>query len=36
VQYAALQSYVRGDGIIFHTDLIDGIRKEYLKEDKSF
>jgi hypothetical protein len=36
VQYAALQSYVRNDGIIFHTDLIDGIRKEYLKEDKSF
>jgi AAA+ superfamily predicted ATPase len=36
VQYAVLQSYVRKDGIIFQTDLVDGIRKEYLKEDKSF
>lgn len=36
VQYAALQTYARKDGTICHKDLFDGIRKEYLKEDKSF
>jgi ABC-type uncharacterized transport system YnjBCD ATPase subunit len=36
VQYATLQSYTRNDGILFQKDLLDGIRKEYLKEDKSF
>jgi adenylate kinase family enzyme len=35
VHYATLQSYEREDGILFHTDLIDGIRKEFLKEEKS-
>jgi AAA+ superfamily predicted ATPase len=36
VQYAALQTYTRNNGIICQKDLLDGIRKEYLKEDKSF
>ena len=36
VQYAALQTYARNNGIICQKDLLDGIRKEYLKEDKSF
>lgn len=36
VQYATLQTYARNNGIICHKDLLDGIRKEYLKEDKSF
>lgn len=36
VQFATLQSYARNDQIIFQKDLLDGIRKEYLKEDKSF
>jgi len=36
VQYAALQTYARNNGVIGQKDLLDGIRKEYLKEDKSF
>ena len=36
VQYATLQSYTRNDGTLYQKDLLDGIRKEYLKEDKSF
>jgi len=36
VQFAALQTYVRNDGVVLQTDLLDGIRKELLKEDKSF
>jgi len=36
VQFATLQSYTRNDGILYHKDLLDGIRKEYQKEDKSF
>jgi len=36
VQYAALQTYARNNGVICQQDLIDGIRKEYQKEDKSF
>lgn len=36
VQYAALQTYARNNGVIGQQDLLDGIRKEYLKEDKSF
>lgn len=35
VQYAALQSYIRNDGKITQKDLLDGVKKEYLKEDKS-
>jgi AAA+ superfamily predicted ATPase len=35
VQFAALQSYVRNDGMVYHKDLLDGIRKEYLKEDRA-
>ncbi len=36
VQYAALKCYSRQDNSISQADLMDGIRKEYLKEDKSF
>ncbi|THU40583.1 ATP-binding protein [Niastella caeni] len=36
VQYATLQTYARNNGVICQKDLIDGVRKEYLKEDKSF
>jgi AAA+ superfamily predicted ATPase len=36
VQFATLQAYARNDQTIFQKDLLDGIRKEYLKEDKSF
>jgi len=35
VHYAALRSYSREDGILFHADLIEGVRKEFLKEEKS-
>ncbi len=36
VQYAALQTYARNNGVITQQDLIDGVRKEYQKEDKLF
>ncbi|HMK25325.1 MAG TPA: ATP-binding protein [Chitinophagaceae bacterium] len=36
VQFATLQAYARNDNTIYQKDLLDGIRKEYLKEDKSF
>jgi AAA+ superfamily predicted ATPase len=36
VQFAALQSYSRGQKSIFQKDLVDGVRKEYLKEDRAF
>jgi len=35
VQFAALRSYARGDGLLMQEDLMDGIRKEFLKEEKS-
>lgn len=35
VQFATLQSYARNDGILNHKDIIDGIRKEFMKEEKS-
>lgn len=35
VQFATLQSYARNDGILYHKDLVDGIRKEFMKEEKS-
>jgi AAA+ superfamily predicted ATPase len=35
VQYAALQCYTRKDTIITQKDLMEGVKKEYLKEDKS-
>ncbi|HEY8928401.1 MAG TPA: ATP-binding protein [Mucilaginibacter sp.] len=35
VHFAALQSYAREDGILLHADLVDGVRKEFLKEEKS-
>jgi AAA+ superfamily predicted ATPase len=36
VQFATLQAYARNDQTIYQKDLLDGIRKEYMKEDKSF
>jgi hypothetical protein len=36
VQYAALYCYARHDTEIHQSDLLDGTRKEYLKEDRSF
>jgi AAA+ superfamily predicted ATPase len=36
VHFATLQTYARNDTNIYQKDLLDGIRKEYLKEDKSF
>jgi len=35
VHYAALQSYSRGDGVLYQSDLMDGVRREFLKEEKS-
>lgn len=36
VQTATLQSYQRNDGKLLQSDLLDAIRKEFLKEEKSF
>jgi AAA+ superfamily predicted ATPase len=36
IQYAALRSYVRGNGILQQADLMRGIEREYIKEDRSF
>jgi hypothetical protein len=36
IQYAALRSYVKGDGILLQADLVRGVQREYIKEDKSF
>ncbi len=35
VQFSTLQVYARKGEIITQADLLDGIRKEYLKEEKS-
>ena len=35
VQIAMLQAYARNNGDLLHSDLIEGVRKEYLKEEKS-
>ncbi len=35
VQSASLLCYARNSGTLYQSDLIDGIRKEYLKEEKS-
>jgi AAA+ superfamily predicted ATPase len=35
VQFATLQSYARSDGVLLQKDLIDGVRKEFMKEEKS-
>lgn len=35
VQYGALQAYARGDGALRQSDLVDGVRKELLKEEKA-
>lgn len=36
VQYASLKALHRNENIIHHKDIIDGIRKEFLKEGKTF
>lgn len=36
VQFATLQSYARGDGKLLQSDLLEGVKKEFLKEEKSF
>jgi SpoVK/Ycf46/Vps4 family AAA+-type ATPase len=36
VQFATLQSYARGDGTLLQSDLLEGVKKEFLKEEKSF
>lgn len=35
VQYASLMALNRGDNTIYRTDLLEGIRKEYIKEGKT-
>lgn len=35
VQYAVLQCYARHDQSIHQKDLLDGVRKEYMKEDRT-
>jgi len=35
VQFSTLQVFARKDEVITQADLLDGIRKEYLKEEKS-
>ncbi|MFD2163353.1 ATP-binding protein [Paradesertivirga mongoliensis] len=35
VHFAVLQCYSRKDKVLFHKDLIEGVRKEFLKEEKS-
>jgi len=35
VQFASLLCYARNDATLFQSDLVDGIQKEYLKEEKS-
>ena len=36
VHFATLQCYSRNDDTLLHTDLLEGIKKEYFKEEKSF
>lgn len=36
VHFAALQCYARNEEIIYQADLIEGIKKEFFKEEKSF
>jgi len=36
VQYASLKALHRGENVIHGKDILDGIRKEYLKEGKTF
>lgn len=36
VQSAVLQAYEKGNKFLHQNDLVDGVRKEYLKEEKSF
>ncbi len=35
VQFAALQAYARNDDTLLGSDLVEGIRKEFMKEEKS-
>ena len=36
IQFAALETFSRKDNMIYQKDFLAGIRKEYLKEDKTF
>jgi hypothetical protein len=36
VHFATLQCYSRNDVTIYHADLLEGIKKEFFKEEKSF
>ena len=36
VQFASLQTFSRNENIIYQKDFLAGIRKEFLKEDRSF
>jgi len=36
VHFATLQCYARNDNTIYQADLIEGIKKEFFKEEKSF
>jgi hypothetical protein len=35
VQFAALQAYARGDDTLSGSDLVEGVRREFMKEEKS-
>ena len=35
IHYAALQSVSRNDNYVRHADVIEGIRKEYRKEERT-
>ena len=36
VHFASLQCYARNETVIQQSDLLDGIKKEFFKEEKSF
>jgi len=36
VHFATLQCYARDEATIYHTDLLEGIKKEFFKEERSF
>lgn len=36
VQYASLRSFKRGDGLLRRQDIVEGIKKEFRKEEKNF
>jgi hypothetical protein len=36
MHYAALRSFSRNDATLYESDLVEGIRKEFRKEEKGF